>query len=135
VGALAVVAVVVMFGRPTVRWVGRLGESPAEAKVRQYKEARHELADPKTATREQSSVEAELTAHEKDLLEAGYWEPADSREASAKVIRRDTRREPGQEDFGERNSDGSNQRMTIRERRQQLRRSERTNQTESSRAH
>jgi hypothetical protein len=125
VGALAVVALAVIFGGPTARWVGRLGESPAEAKVRKYKEARHELADPATARREQSSVEAELTAHERDLLEAGYWEKA-HRNEGAKALPQDKRRET--KDLLE--EEGSDPRLSIRERREQLRKRDRTDQTE-----
>ena len=121
-GALAVIALAVMFGGPMARWAGRLGESPAEAKARKYKEARHELADPVTAMREQSSVEAELRAHEKDLLEAGYWRPAERGEMPAKAAERDKRRETTRADFVEGEGDGSDPRLSIRERRERLRR-------------
>jgi len=67
VGASLGVAIVLMFAGAMATWFG-LGESPEQAKMRKYKEARYELTDPTTATREQSAIEADLTAHEKGLL-------------------------------------------------------------------
>lgn len=69
VGSLGVIAISVMFGGTIATSIGHLGESGAEREMREYNEARREMK----AVNGRRSVDGELAAYEKDLLESGYW--------------------------------------------------------------
>jgi hypothetical protein len=99
-GALAIVAVALFFSGPIIGSVTRIGEG-AMNKIRKYKEARHELAEPKppaadelvrsddSVATELEGVEAERRkAYEKELVNVGYWQPRDNGER--KTVERDT---------------------------------------------
>ncbi len=85
-GALVIVAVALFFSGPIIGSVTRIGEG-AMNKIRKYKEARRELAEPKPPTTDElvrgdesaagelEGVEAERRkAYEKELVNVGYWQ-------------------------------------------------------------
>ena len=107
-GSLGVVVILVIFGSAIATSINRIGESPAEAKTRQYKDARRELADTLISGGERPSIDGQLTVYQKELLAVGYWksEPrqlsfTNNTEPTAKPVARRAKRETSRDDFSE----------------------------------
>ena len=128
-GSLGVVIILLIFGGAIATSINRIGESPAEAKTRQYKDARRELSDTLiSAGGERPSADGQLTVYQKELLAVGYWksEPrqltfTNHTEPTAKPVARRAKREPSRDAFSE-NADGaSDRRLAIQARREEMR--------------
>ena len=126
-GSLGVVVILVIFGGAIATSISRIGESPAETKTRRYQDARRELSDTLISGGERPSVDGQLTVYQKELLAVGYWksEPrqlsfTNNTEPSAKPVARRAKREPSRDDFSEPTGTGSDKRLAIQARREEM---------------
>ena len=126
-GSLGVVVILVIFGGALATSINRIGESPSEAKTRQYEDARRELSDTLISGGERPSVDGQLTVYQKELLAVGYWksEPrqlsfTNNTEPSAKTVARRAKREPSRAAFSETADDASDRRLAIQARREEM---------------
>jgi len=126
-GLLGVVAVLLIFGGAIATSISRIGESPAETKTRQYKDARRELSDTLISGGERPSVDGQLTVYQKELLTVGYWksEPrqltfTNETEPTAKTVARRAKRESSRDALSESADDASDRRLAIQARRQEM---------------
>ena len=128
-GSLGVVLILLIFGGAIATLINRIGESPSEAKTRQYKEARRDLADTMISAGERPSVDGELTVYQKELVAVGYWksEPRqlvftnNNTESTAKTVARHEKKLP-RDDWSETTGNTSDKRRAIQARREEMKR-------------
>ena len=125
-GSLGVVVVLLIFGGAIATSVNRLGESPAETKARQYKEARRELADTMIAGGERPPLDGELTVYQMELLAVGYWksEPrqlvfTNNTETTAKTVARRSNKDVPRQEVSK-TGEPSARRLAIQARREEM---------------
>jgi len=125
-GSLGIVLILLIFGGAIATSINRIGESPSEAKTRQYKEARHDLADTMISGGERPSVDGELTVYQKELVAVGYWksEPrqlifTNNTASTAKIVARHEKKLP-RDDLSETTGNTSDKRRAIQARREEM---------------
>ncbi len=127
-GSLGIVLILLIFGGAIATSINRIGEAPSEAKTRQYKEARRELADTTISGGERPSVDGELRVYQKELVAVGYWksEPrqvsfTNNTESTAKTVARHAKKLPRDELSETTAGNTSDKRRAIQARREEMR--------------